>query len=1147
MKKLFLISLLVCMGILQSFAFDYTDERGVTWCCIEADWNEETHSYTSASIYSAIGYGNEVVIPEKVYNGTKEYTVTDIGAAFENNETVEKVTLPSTFTTILSCTFQRCTNLKIVENIRQVTEIKNDAFNGCVSLIALDLGSCKIGCNAFSGCSRLQSIGNPKLTSIPDGAFEGCSSLENIDLSLCTSVGYAAFRGCSKLQNVNIPNCTYIGSSAFSGCTSITEVDLSACKSLGDNAFSGCTKLANAIGLEKFKSIPDGAFCGTALKSVKLPVCTAIGSSAFESCIDLQSVDLPKVESIGCNAFWNSGITKISLPETLKSMGYRCFDNVKEYIFNGTQPAVLYEDNGISAFSGASYIIRVPESAIDAYKTADIWKNYKDKIFSIGDQLDYDVTTTAMDNQSGLEQAIGATNMKKVFSLKATGTINGYDIFMIRTKMTNLRYLDLTDADIVANGFAYYENNSTKDNVVGDYSFYKLDNLVTLKLPKNAVSIGTYAVANCSSLESVDFPKNLKYIRDNSFEYCSKLDNVILPDGLESIAYRSFAYCINLKTIQFPPSLKYIGSLAFYDCSSLEKISLPGLDYIENGAFVGCTSLKEVRIPSTLQNIGNEAFSGCSNLADIYTYTVEPISIGQNTFDGNTYKSARLWMPTQSYANYYYQTQWGQFDNDNYRWFDEPYEYMYINKDYTLSDANSASGDKGRFDGDPDIDVNPGGGLIVDGDKDQTADDIHLKADASNWATIIAKANVDAKRIFIDITIEANRWHFFCFPFDIKRSNIKCDGNFVFRYYDGKVRAEKGRGGWTDLPATEEYLKAGKGYIFQASASCTLSIMIEKEKFGKLPNVKFDCNLEANASTNEQDASWNFVGNPFTSFFDLNDMGYNAPVTRWNGEGYEAVRPGDDDYIFHPYEAFFVQRPTGSSSIEFDPEHRMTQIGSNNRKTENAKKAMKRQLNPERLLVNLAISDGKNTDKTRVVFNQTKSNRYEMDCDAAKFESSTSSVQLYSIEAQGGKMAINERPQGSVQLGFTAKADGDYTISAERMDQPVLLKDNLMNITYDLSNGDYSFSSEAGTFDNRFMLLIDGGATGIADIAKEAGVNIMPSTNGINLTGVDGKTVNVYSLSGALFATRTENGFLNLSKGVYIVEVGKMKAKVMVK
>lgn len=1170
MKKLFLISLLVCVGILQSFAFDYTDERGVTWCCIEADWNEETHSYTSASIYSAIGYGNEVVIPEKVYNGTKEYTVTDIGGVFYDNETVEKVTLPSTFTTIPSCTFQRCTNLKVVENIRQVTEIKNDAFNGCVSLIALDLESCKIGQNAFDGCSKLQSIGeSAKCTSVGYGAFQSCSSLEKIDLSMCTSVGDWAFNGCSSLEkvdlsmctsvgsdafngcssllsignpkltsipgyafsgcssleNIDLSVCTSVGSSAFSGCTSITEVDLSACKKMDDYAFNGCKKLENVIGLEKFKSIPEGAFRETALKFV----------------------NLPKVESIGNNAFVLTGITKISLPETLKSMGYQCFDKVTEYTFNGTQPAVLSEDDMFPAFCSSTFIIRVPESVVDAYKAADVWKNYKDKIFSISDQLDYDVTTTAMDNQSGLEQAIGATNMKKVFSLKATGTINSYDIFMIRTKMTNLRYLDLTDADIVANGFAYYEGYSTEDNVVGGYSFYKLDNLVTLKLPKNAVTIGYYAVANCSSLESVDFPKSLKNIKDRSFSECSKLDYVVLPDGLESIGDDGFWYCYNLKTIQFPPSLKYIGSLAFYNCSSLEKISLPGLDRIDNSAFYDCSSLKEIRIPSTLQNIGNGAFGGCSSLTDIYTYTVEPISIGQNTFGETTYKNARLWMPTQSYANYYYQTQWGQFDNDNYRWFDEPYKYMYINKDYTLSDANSASGDKGRFSGNPDIDVNPGGGLIVDGDKDQTADDIHLKADASNWATIIAKANVDAKRIFIDITIDANRWHFFCFPFDIKRSNIKCDGNFVFRYYDGKVRAEKGKGGWTDLPATEEYLKAGKGYIFQASASCTLSIMIEKEKFGKLPNVKFDCNLEANASTNEQDASWNFVGNPFTSFFDLNDMGYNAPVTRWNGSGYEAVRPGDDDYIFHPYEAFFVQRPTGSSSIEFDPEHRMTQIGSNNRKTENAKKAMKRQLNPERLLVNLAISDGKNTDKTRVVFNQTKSNKYEMDCDAAKFESSTSAVQLYSIEAQGGKMAINERPQGSVQLGFTAKAAGDYTISAERMDQPVLLKDNLMNITYDLSNGDYSFSSEAGTFENRFMLLIDGGATGIADIAKEAGVNIMPSTNGINLTGVDGKTVNVYSLSGALFATRTENGFLNLSKGVYIVEVGKMKAKVMVK
>ena len=326
MKKLFLISLLVCVGILQSLAFDYTDERGVTWSCSETGWNEETQSYTSASITSVSNYGDEVVIPEKVYDGTKEYTVTEITFTFQDNKILEKVTWPSTVTAIPDCMFQRCSNLKIVENIRQVTYINSNAFYDCNNLIELDLRSCGISynafyrcsklqsigesakcssvgynafyqcsrlkkidlsmctsvdSNAFDGCSILQSVGDPKLTSVRDNAFSGCSSLEKIDLSMCTSVGSAAFCNCSKLQNVNISNCTYIGKSAFLGCSSITEVDLSACKTLGDYAFDGCKKLENVIGLEKFKSIPEGVFSETALKSVDLPIVESIGNEAF--------------------------------------------------------------------------------------------------------------------------------------------------------------------------------------------------------------------------------------------------------------------------------------------------------------------------------------------------------------------------------------------------------------------------------------------------------------------------------------------------------------------------------------------------------------------------------------------------------------------------------------------------------------------------------------------------------------------------------------------------------------------------------------------------------------------------------------------------------------------------------------------------
>lgn len=861
-----------------------------------------------------------------------------------------------------------------------------------------------------------------------------------------------------------------------------------------------------------------------------------------------------KVTELGSGLFLNSNITKVTLPESLKVLGEKAFcgcsdlhsvdlsfcEQIGQYAFSQCPKlrvslGWLCPKLGSNAFDSTA-ILNAPLSAAAAYKYSPNWHDgtwgiialYREweKYFS---QISFEndiveISTQALSDKSGIENVIGATEVSKVTGLKVTGTINSYDIFIIRTKMYDLHYLDLSDADIVACDFPYYENSHTSDNEVGENMFRNLKNLISLKLPKNAKIIGRYAVRECPNLCEVKF-----------------------PEKLEELGLLSFFQCHYLVVSPLPPYLRKIGSEAFRYCSSLRNVSFPrNLQIIHSYAFDGCRSLTEVRFPSSIQSVGEDAFRSCP-IKTVYTYTIEPIKISQNAFDTDTYSTAELWMPTQSYSNYYYNTQWGQFRNDKYHWFDEPYEYFYVNNDYTLDKGNSADGDKGRFDGTPDVDVNPGGGLIVEGEGDQGAGDVHLKGDGKNWASIIAHANMDAKRLYLDITVKANCWHFFCFPFDVKRSNISCKGSFVFRYYDGKVRADKGKGGWTNLPDTEEYLRAGKGYIFQTSMDATLSILIEKDKFGKLPGVTVSGSLEANASTNEQDASWNFVGNPFTSFFNVDENGFAAPITRWNGSTYEAVRPGDDDITLHPFEAFFVQCPADNDKIEFDAANRTTQIKSEKQAEVNKQKRRQSTLNPNRLMVNLTLGNGNDSDNTRVVFNPEKSARYEMECDAAKFESGTAAVQLYSIEAKAGKMAINERQAGSVRLGYTASKGGTYTISAMRMDQPVLLRDNVMNVTYDLSNGDYQFTSEAGTFDDRFMIMIDGSATGVADIARESGVNILPMQGGMNITGTEGQTVNVYALSGAIVATRTSDGFLSLTKGVYVVEVGQMKAKVAVK
>ena len=922
----------------------------------------------------------------------------------------------------------------------------------------------QLGEELFIRNKEITKVTLPKgLEILGSRVFEYCENLSVVENSACVTTVYdQAFYNCSSLTHVDLPSCTTIGDASFQYCTNLSSIDgLSKCRNVEKSAFAYCSSL----------------------KSIALPSCGFIREHAFFCC-----------------------------PNIRVSLGAFCPD-LEDNVFDATATLI------------------VPLSAAAAYKYSPDWygssrytdwKKYFNQITFENDIIE--ISTKALSDKSGIESVIGATEVSKVTGLKVTGTINSYDIFILRTKMYDLHYLDLTDADIVACDFPYYEDYHTSDNEVGANAFCKLNNLISLKLPKNAKVIGSEAVRECPNL-------------------CE----VIFPEKLEELGPHSFGSCGKLVTIPLPPYLRKIGSKAFSWCSSLKNVSFPrNLQIIDYYAFGQCYSLTEVRFPSSIQSVGTNAFKGCP-IKKVYTYTIEPIKISQNTFDTDTYSTAELWMPTQSYSNYYYNTQWGQFRNDNYHWFDEPYEYFYVNNDYTLDKGNSADGDKGRFDGTPDVDVNPGGGLIVEGEGDQGAGDVHLKGDGKNWASIIAHANMDAKRLYIDITVKANCWHFFCFPFDVKRSNISCKGSFVFRYYDGKVRADNGKGGWTNLPDTEEYLRAGKGYIFQTSMDATLSILIEKDKFGKLPGVTVSGSLEANASTNEQDASWNFVGNPFTSFFNVDENGFTAPITRWNGSTYEAVRPGDDDITLHPFEAFFVQCPADNDKIEFDAANRTTQIKSEKQAEVNKQKRRQSTLNPNRLMVNLTLGNGNDSDNTRVVFNPEKSARYEMECDAAKFESGTAAVQLYSIEAKAGKMAINERQAGSVRLGYTASKGGTYTISAMRMDQPVLLRDNVMNVTYDLSNGDYQFTSEAGTFDDRFMIMIDGSATGVADIARESGVNILPMQGGMNITGTEGQTVNVYALSGAIVATRTSDGFLSLTKGVYVVEVGQMKAKVAVK
>ena len=1198
MKRFFTFILLLCLCYTKTMAQIYQswmDMYGNTWKYDYYGEDPQTHLQI-IKIVSVDFSDPDCLSYSGIPDSLDGYAVVALGPIFKDIPFYGNVTLPKTVIE-LDQTFQN-SGLTNIENTEQVKTLQNGVFQNC-NMDSISLPNCtSLGWDSnFRGCTNLKSAKLPKIQELTGNDFEGCTSLQSVELGNVTNIAGGAFNGCSSLQYVDLKNVTSIEEYAFNECTSLQNVDLNPnITNIGNQAFSNCpflTKIKN-IDFPNCTSIGDNVFIGLKnIKAVKLPQCKSIGQYAFCGCEQLKDISIPNITSLGTNAFTGCQINQLTLPECIETLGYQ---NIPYIVINATNVPELssrFEDNTV---------ISVPNEALNAYKTADVWKENSNQIFALGTQFDYDVKTTAQNNAPGLLQQLDRNNLNSIVTLKISGTINGYDIMLFRNKMDNLHHLDLSDADIVANPYEYYEGYCTKDSVLDNYSFSGLNKLISIKLPKslketnqafneckylksvvlpdNIQNLGFETFARCSNLENVEFKKckaigdhafesssikqltlpaglesigenafkdcaslasitlsdGLKEIKMQAFENCRSLKSIAIPNGVETIEPRTFAECKSLKSISLPPSLKRIEGTGILHCDSLESISLPGITYIGGSAFDGCFGLKEIKLPSTLEKIEAWAFNA-TGIEKVYAYTVLPININQNAFWN--YGSTALYVPTQSVDNYYLNTQWSQFKEIHE--FNEPYKYFYLDKEFTLEDK--------RFDGTPDIDIKEDGGLKVDGKDNQEAGDVTIKGDGDkgNSGTLITDGNLNAKKMRFDISVSDNKWYFFSFPFDIKLSDTKAPGEYKWKMYDGSIRADQGSGGWVNLPDNEEWLKQGKGYIFQTNKAGTLTLKVTKEKFGQLDANNIMKELDVFPSGNNFDASWNFIGNPQTSYYNVNDLGYEAPITVWNGDSYEAVRPGDDDYTLHPFQAFFVQKPTASSTIEFKAEDRLTKTGSEIRAQETKARRLARGFVPSRMIINLNVSDGSLSDKTRVVFNDKKSRNYEMDCDAAKFMTLTQAPQLYSVEGKGTKFAINERPMGSVQLGFTAKKSGTFTISAVRMDQPMLLKDNVAGITIDLTNGDYEFTSEAGTFNKRFLLTPNSSVTSIADVVKKTGVNILPTEEGIQINDCNGKNVDVYNLNGAQVASSNSDGMLRLSAGIYIVKVNGMSTKVMVK
>ena len=418
-----------------------------------------------------LGSSSNVTIPAKI-DGKK---VVSIGRnAFKEEKNIKSVIIPTTVESIGMEAFASCESLTSIRIPGSVREIGYAAFYRCSSLKTATIkeGVKSINGSAFNLCDGLTKVSIPDSVSyIGSDAFQGCEKLENVTVNGKLDDG--AFRSCHSLKSVTVKDgCTSIGNEAFHECWSLATANLSDnIEAMGYSCFMNCTRLDNVVLPKNLTKFQSSAFrdC-TNLKSVTLnDKITGIPAYCFYN-TQITKIVLPNsVKSIGDSAFYNTPLTSINIPSNLTNIGAAAFANCQGIKSFYLQDKITYI--GISAFANCQNLsfVRLPKN-----------------LFRINDSLFNGCTNlVTVQTGSGLGE-IGCYAFKDCTSLKKLET--GKNVYAIN----DLAFLNCNctlygEADSYAEKFAvrraipfvaYLGNKSTvveSDVLMGDIVVFRFD------------------------------------------------------------------------------------------------------------------------------------------------------------------------------------------------------------------------------------------------------------------------------------------------------------------------------------------------------------------------------------------------------------------------------------------------------------------------------------------------------------------------------------------------------------------------------------------------------------------------------------------------------------------------------------------------
>ena len=598
-------------------------------------------SPTTVSVKKAFSdIGGEIVIPSTVVNEGVAYTVTLItGNAFDKTS-ITSITIPASVDSIGSRAFESCqslTNIHIDDSDRELKLISG--FYGFLYGADADK-SVYVGRNL-----------NPSENSAP---FPNVTSVKFGDK--VTAINPRLFYDADKLASVTIGSgVTEIGVAAFWDAgddESVAEIIVKLgenVRTIGASAFEGCDKLMSITLPEKIDTIFDSAFQTTGLTDITIPASVdSIGNRAFADCKSLASIR----------------IQESAVPLALRNGFYGTFygSDADKSIYIGRDLRLNEENALVTGATSVEFGDKVtainPRLFYDADKLVNV--TIGSGVTEIGEAAFYDAGNT----ESVTEMIVTLGENVKTIGVSA---FEGCDKLMSITLPEKID--TIFDSAFQTTGLTDITIPASVDSI-GNRAFASCSSLASIRIQDSAVPLalrngfyGTFYGSDAdkgiyigrdlrlneenaitSNAKSVEFGDQVTTINPRLFYDDNKLAILKIGNGVKTIGNSAFYSSgddesVAEMTVTLGENVKTIGVSAFEGCDKLMSITLPEtLDTIFDNAFQ-TTGLTALTIPASVDSIGNRAFGNCSSLASIRIQeSAVPLPL-RNGFYGTFYGS----------------------------------------------------------------------------------------------------------------------------------------------------------------------------------------------------------------------------------------------------------------------------------------------------------------------------------------------------------------------------------------------------------------------------------------------------------------------------------------------------------------------------